>query len=76
MSQFVQERPAPTVETLATVLINSLSRQEDSLVLVLDDLHPVNDSAIFAFLARFIELSMIRFSSPALFVQRVRERFP
>ena len=38
ISQFVQERPAPTVETLATVLINSLSQQEESLVLVLDDL--------------------------------------
>lgn len=55
ISQFVQERPAPDVETLATVLINSLSRQEDSLVLVLDDLHLVDDSAIFAFLARLIE---------------------
>ena len=55
MSQFVQERPSPTVEALANVLINGLSRQEGSLVLALDDLHLINDSAVFAFLARLIE---------------------
>ena len=55
VSQLVQERTDATIEMLTTVIINGLAQQEIPLVLVLDDLHRVNDAAIFAFLARLVE---------------------
>ncbi len=53
--ELLQQKPAPTVEALADVLNDSLSQQADSLVLVLDDLHVISNSAVYVFLSRLIE---------------------
>ena len=45
-----------TLEALTDVLVNDLMRLRGRLVLVLDDLHLVNDDAIYAFLSRLIQL--------------------
>ena len=53
--QLVQARPTPSIETLAGMLVNCLSRQDESILLVLDDLHLIRENAVFVFLARLIE---------------------
>ena len=53
--QLVQARPTPSIETLAGMLVNLLSRQDESILLVLDDLHLIRENAVFVFLARLIE---------------------
>ena len=53
--QLVQERPTPTIEALAGILVNLLGRRDESILLVLDDLHLIRENAVFVFLARLIE---------------------
>ncbi len=55
--ELAQARPTPAIETLAEVLINVLSRQEEPIVLVLDDLHRIGETAVFVFLGRLIEFA-------------------
>ena len=55
VSQLVQEHTDATIEMLTTVIVNDLAQQATPLVLVLDDVHRINDAAIFAFLTRLIE---------------------
>jgi LuxR family maltose regulon positive regulatory protein len=50
-----EEKPPPTVEALADVLVDSLTRLPGPLVLVLDDLHLIDEVVIYTFLARLIQ---------------------
>ncbi len=50
-----------TLEALTDVLVNDLMQLRGQLVLVLDDLHLVNDDAIYAFLSRLIQLASQQF---------------
>jgi LuxR family maltose regulon positive regulatory protein len=59
--ELLRQRPAPTVEALADVLIISLNRHPDPFVLVLDDLHTISNSAIHVFLTRLVEYAPSHF---------------
>ncbi|MCC6170137.1 MAG: hypothetical protein IT329_23160 [Caldilineaceae bacterium] len=48
------ENQTPTVEEVADTLAGSLAQTEERLVLALDDLHLIQDAAIYALLARLI----------------------
>lgn len=50
-----QQHPDPTIEALADALANSLALLSGQLVLVLDDLHLIDNAAIYALLARLIQ---------------------
>jgi len=47
--ELLRQRPAPTVEALADALIISLNQPADPLVLALDDLHMISNSAVYVF---------------------------
>ena len=51
----LRNQSQPTVEVLADALIESLVTLPGPLILVLDDLHFVDDSAIFFFIARLVQ---------------------
>ena len=57
----LRQQPAPTIEALADVLIISLNQPADPLVLVLDDLHVISNSAVYVFLTRLIEYAPSHF---------------
>ncbi len=54
VAELLQDKPEGTVEALADTLVVALNRLSTPLVLVLDDLHLVNATAVFAFLARLV----------------------
>lgn len=77
----LQEKPLPTVEALADALNNCLAMLAEPLVLVLDDLHLLNDDAIFFLLERLVQyappqfhLVLITRSDPLLPINRWRAR--
>lgn len=49
-----QQNPDPTIEALAEMLANSLALLPSQLVLVLDDLHLIDNAAIYALLADLV----------------------
>ncbi len=53
----LEEKPFPAIETLADILLNSLTRLRSPIVLVLDDLHTITDEAIYVFLERLIHFA-------------------
>ena len=55
LRELLWEHPTPSIETLAAVLVDQLSRQQAPIVLVLDDLHQIRDHAVIAFLTQVIE---------------------
>ncbi len=77
--ELAQERPSPAIETLAGVLVNVLNRLDEPIILVLDDLHRISETAVFVFLARVIEfappqlhLVLISRADPPLPINRLR----
>ena len=55
VQQLVQARQTPSIESLAGMLVNRLGQRDESILLVLDDLHLIRENAVFVFLARLIE---------------------
>jgi LuxR family maltose regulon positive regulatory protein len=55
VTHLLQEKPLPTVEALADTLAGGLTTLSGKFVLVLDDLHVVDDPAIYAFLTRLVQ---------------------
>jgi LuxR family maltose regulon positive regulatory protein len=53
----LQERPMPSVEELADLLANRLLSLPGRFVLVLDDLHALDDPAVYALLARLVQFA-------------------
>ena len=51
------DRDSVTIEALTNVLVNDLMQLPGQLILVLDDLHLINDNAIYVFLTRLIQLA-------------------
>lgn len=81
VTSLLQAKPPPTVEELADGLINCLTDLAVSILVVLDDLHTIDDQAIYVFLARLIErtpphfhLILITRVDPPLPINRWRAR--
>jgi LuxR family maltose regulon positive regulatory protein len=55
VSVLLHENPDPTIEVLADALTNSLAQLFGRLVLILDDLHFIDNTAIYALLARVVQ---------------------
>lgn len=53
----LQENPAPSIEAVADALTNAVASLPGRFVLALDDLHAIDDSAIYALLARLIQFA-------------------
>jgi LuxR family maltose regulon positive regulatory protein len=53
--ELLHDKEAATIETLADVLANALTLLPGRLVVVLDDLHRIDDPAVYAFLTRLIQ---------------------
>ncbi|HEX6034492.1 MAG TPA: AAA family ATPase, partial [Anaerolineales bacterium] len=75
------EQPQPAIHTILRTLINELAAVSDDLVLVLDDLHQVEDPAVYSTLTFFIDhlpsklhLVIASRSQPPLALARLRAR--
>ncbi len=55
--QLLYDKEPPAIETLADLLANAVSLLADRLIVVLDDLHLIDDAAVYAFLTRLIQHS-------------------
>lgn len=74
-------QPQPAIHTILRTLINELAEVSDDLVLVLDDLHQVEDPAVYSTLTFFIDhlpsklhLVIASRSQPPLALARLRAR--
>jgi LuxR family maltose regulon positive regulatory protein len=57
VTALLHDNPAPTIEALADALANSLALLPGRFMLVLDDLHAIDDAAIHALLARLVQFA-------------------
>lgn len=55
LTQMLQEKPLPTVEALADTLASVLTTRSGKYILVLDDLHVLDDPAVYPFLTRLVQ---------------------
>lgn len=60
VTAIVNSPQPPTIEALADTLLDALSRIPSRLIVVLDDLHSIDDASVYAFLAHLIQHSSNR----------------
>lgn len=56
--ELLYAKPSPSIEALADVMSNCLIMLPGRLMVVLDDLHHIDDAAVFAFVTRLIETTV------------------